>query len=469
MKLKPLIVAMGFATVPLSGCGGGDSDGEISKTKDPIPESAVTSDVYSIKAVDGYLRNAEVWLDINGNSLHDKNEPFAISKDGGVADLDVSGIDNPEQYSVMVKAIAGKTVDEDTVTETNKAGVPITKPFVLSAPAGESIISPLSTLVQINMNNQMTKEEALAKVAQDLNIETSTILSDYVESNLGDVASKANAIVELGIVPESVEELKQDIQELENKLSEHVDTIKQVVAGQLIIKDEDGKAVIVPNADKDDDGIIDAKDAFPEDASEWLDTDSDDIGNNKDTDDDGDGVADADDVFPLDSTESVDTDGDSIGNNKDTDDDGDGVADVDDAFPTNKLESADTDGDGVGDNADVFPEDNSETVDTDGDGVGDNADAFPKDKSETVDTDGDGVGDNADVFPEDKSETVDTDGDGVGDNADAFPEDKSEAVDTDGDSVGDNADAFPEDKSETVDTDGDGVGDNADVFPEDKS
>ncbi|WP_305404196.1 hypothetical protein [Photobacterium leiognathi] len=419
MKLKPLIVAMGFATVPLSGCGGGDSDGEISKTKDPIPESAVTSDVYSVKAVDGYLRNAEVWLDINGNSLHDKNEPFTISKDGGVADLDVSGIDDPEQYSVMVKAIAGKTVDEDTVTETNKAGVPITKPFVLSAPAGESIISPLSTLVQINMNNQMTKEEALAKVAQDLNIETSTILSDYVESNLGDVASKANAIVELGIVPESVEELKQDIQELENKLSEHVETIKQIVAGQLIIKDEDGKAIIVPNADKDDDGIIDAKDAFPEDASEWLDTDSDGIGNNKDTDDDGDGVADADDTFPLDSTESVDTDGDNIGNNKDSDDDGDGIADVDDAFPTNKLESADTDGDGVGDNADVFPEDNSETVDTDGDGVGDNADAFPKDKLETADTDGDGVGDNADAFPEDKSETLDTDGDGVGDNADA--------------------------------------------------
>ncbi|WP_318513384.1 thrombospondin type 3 repeat-containing protein [Photobacterium leiognathi] len=521
MKLKPLIVAMGFAMVPLSGCGGGDSDGEISKTKDPIPESAVTSDVYSIKAVDGYLRNAEVWLDINGNSLHDKNEPFAISKDGGVADLDVSGIDDPEQYSVMVKAIAGKTVDEDTVTETNKAGVPITKPFVLSAPAGESIISPLSTLVQINMNNQMTKEEALAKVAQDLNIETSTILSDYVESNLGDVASKANAIVELGIVPESVEELKQDIQELENKLSEHVETIKQVVAGQLIIKDENGKAVIVPNADKDDDGIIDAKDAFPEDASEWLDTDGDSIGNNKDTDDDGDGVADADDVFPLDSTESVDTDGDNIGNNKDTDDDNDGVADVDDALPLDKTESVDTDSDGIGNNKDTdddedgiadtddaFPLDSSESADTDGDKIGNNKDtdddgdsvadtddAFPLDKTESVDTDSDGIGNNKDTdddgdgvldsndaFPLDQTESVDTDGDTIGNNKDtdddndgvldsndAFPEDKSETVDTDGDGVGDNSDAFPADKSETIDTDGDGVGDNTDMFPTDKS
>ncbi|WP_305368515.1 hypothetical protein [Photobacterium leiognathi] len=493
MKLKPLIVAMGFATVPLSGCGGGDSDGEISKTKDPIPESAVTSDVYSVKAVDGYLRNAEVWLDINGNSLHDKNEPFTISKDGGVADLDVSGIDNPEQYSVMVKAIAGKTVDEDTVTETNKAGVPIAKPFVLSAPAGESIISPLSTLVQINMNNQMTKEEALAKVAQDLNIETSTILSDYVESNLGDVASKANAIVELGIVPESVEELKQDIQELENKLSEHVETIKQVVAGQLIIKDENGKAIIVPNADKDDDGIIDAKDAFPEDASEWLDTDSDGIGNNKDTDDDGDGVADADDTFPLDSTESVDTDGDNIGNNKDTDDDNDGVADVDDALPLDKTEYVDTDSDGIGNNkdndddddgiadtADAFPLDGSESADTDGDKIGNNKDtdddgdsvadaddAFPLDKTESVDTDSDGIGNNKDT---------DDDSDGVADADDAFPLDTTESVDTDSDGIGNNKDtdddsdgvadsddAFPLDKTEFFDTDSDGIGNNKDT------
>jgi PKD repeat protein len=51
------------------------------------------------------------------------------------------------------------------------------------------------------------------------------------------------------------------------------------------------------------------------------------------SDDDGDGVADVDDAFPLDASESVDTDSDGIGNNADTDDDGDGVADVDDAFP----------------------------------------------------------------------------------------------------------------------------------------
>ncbi|MCZ2856647.1 MAG: hypothetical protein O2U62_06105, partial [Candidatus Bathyarchaeota archaeon] len=67
--------------------------------------------------------------------------------------------------------------------------------------------------------------------------------------------------------------------------------------------------------------------------------DGDGIGNNADTDDDGDGVVDAQDAFPLDATESVDTDGDGIGNNADTDDDGDGVVDAQDAFPLDATQS----------------------------------------------------------------------------------------------------------------------------------
>ena len=46
--------------------------------------------------------------------------------------------------------------------------------------------------------------------------------------------------------------------------------------------------------DSDGDGVIDAEDAFPDDASETLDTDSDGIGNNADEDDDGDGTSDVD-------------------------------------------------------------------------------------------------------------------------------------------------------------------------------
>ena len=107
------------------------------------------------------------------------------------------------------------------------------------------------------------------------------------------------------------------------------------------------------NVDSDGDGINDSEDAFPRDGTEWLDTDSDGVGNNADTDDDGDGVADSEDAFPLDSAETLDTDSDGIGNNADTDDDGDGVFDINDAFPLDANESIDTDGDGIGNNADT--------------------------------------------------------------------------------------------------------------------
>ena len=106
-------------------------------------------------------------------------------------------------------------------------------------------------------------------------------------------------------------------------------------------------------SDSDGDGVEDSIDAFPNDPTEWVDTDLDGIGNNSDTDDDNDGFADAGDAFPLDASETLDTDSDGIGNNADTDDDGDGVADTEDAYPLTAGESVDTDGDGVGNNTDT--------------------------------------------------------------------------------------------------------------------
>jgi len=162
--------------------------------------------------------------------------------------------------------------------------------------------------------------------------------------------------------------------------------------------------------DTDGDGAFDKDDAFPEDSSEWLDTDADGIGNNADTDDDNDGVDDTDDAFPLDATESIDTDLDGIGNNADNDDDNDGVNDEEDLFPLDATESMDSDQDGIGNNADT---------DDDNDGVEDTSDAFPLDPNETVDTDNDGIGNNADT---------DDDNDGVEDSADAYPLDASRSV-----------------------------------------
>ncbi|MDQ8183458.1 carbohydrate-binding protein [Pelagicoccus sp. SDUM812005] len=107
---------------------------------------------------------------------------------------------------------------------------------------------------------------------------------------------------------------------------------------------------VLEEGDTDEDGVLDGSDAFPEDPSEWADSDGDGIGNNADLDDDNDGVADSEDAFPLDPTESEDLDGDGIGNNADLDDDGDGIEDEWDNCPTiPNTNQVDLNGDGYGD------------------------------------------------------------------------------------------------------------------------
>ena len=64
------------------------------------------------------------------------------------------------------------------------------------------------------------------------------------------------------------------------------------------------EVVAYVHKDSDGDGVLDHLDAFPDDGSEWEDTDGDMIGNNSDTDDDNDGVADARDGAPLDAATS---------------------------------------------------------------------------------------------------------------------------------------------------------------------
>jgi hypothetical protein len=95
-------------------------------------------------------------------------------------------------------------------------------------------------------------------------------------------------------------------------------------------------------------------------------------------------------VFPNDATEWIDSDGDGCGDNIDV-------------WPNNSLECYDQDYDGVGDNADAFPFSAYEWLDSDGDGIGDNADVFPFDSDAQYDTDGDGIANAYDPFPDNKN------------------------------------------------------------------
>ena len=137
-------------------------------------------------------------------------------------------------------------------------------------------------------------------------------------------------------------------------------------------------------SDSDLDEVGDNSDAFPTDWREWSDSDNDLIGDNSDAcpdvfgtslqpipgcpDSDSDGWADSDDVFPNNESEWIDSDADGVGDNADS-------------CPLEFGTSTQIERYGCPENNEL---DANETLDSDGDGVEDNSDNCPGTTNNTV-------------------------------------------------------------------------------------
>ncbi|MCK6264132.1 hypothetical protein KP803_12705 [Vibrio sp. ZSDE26] len=504
MKAYNTLFVLGLVgSLSLFGCG--DSGSASSSSPSPLTPESGPTETYTVRAIDGYLKNAQVWLDLNGDGIQDDDEPSTLSGEGGVANLDISNVLNPELYSVVVQAIAGQTIDEDS------DGTPIAVSYVMSAPAGEVAVTPLSTYVHLIMQESLTsnssaelieeiKQQAIIQASGELGIAEDEILGDFVEQDKPQAAFSAMSIVKSGqILPETPQEMQQLIEEVANdptsfsqKAAAVNEKIRKVVAATPVEELQSTPPPINRNddlvTDSDQDGIPDLLDAFPADPNEFLDSDGDGIGNVADlnddvhsTDDIDDGYPDDTDRYPTDPNRAGDHDGDGIDSLTDArpyDFDNDGYDDADDEFPKNALLAGDHDGDGFDSLNDEEPNNSNIAGDHDGDGYDSANDAFPLNDLFAGDHDGDGFDSVIDQYPDDATKAGDHDGDTFDSVDDAFPQDITEWLDSDGDSVGDNSDiypfdfdndsyaddidAFPQDATEWVDTDGDNLGNNAD-------
>lgn len=163
--IKRIAAVASILTVGIiAGCGGGSGG-----TTTP---SAQISGVVA----DGYLQNAEVFLDMNNNYQWDGNEPKTMTDNSGRYTLTVPSAD-AGKYPVVVHAIAGSTVDRD-------ANQTVTSSYVLCAPAGKTdFISPMSTLLQQKLAAKpgLTMADAMTQLRNQMGMPAGLdMLADYI-------------------------------------------------------------------------------------------------------------------------------------------------------------------------------------------------------------------------------------------------------------------------------------------------
>jgi hypothetical protein len=124
---------------------------------------------YTGRVIDGYLKNARVWLDIDGDSQYTpgpfvyelasglkvtlpSGEPTSMSGEGGQFSLDTSELVldpevgpniDPRIFPLYALALPGKTLEQ-----THRGDVPVPRAFILSAAPGVRNITPLTTLAR---------------------------------------------------------------------------------------------------------------------------------------------------------------------------------------------------------------------------------------------------------------------------------------------------------------------------------
>ncbi|MEF1226479.1 Ig domain-containing protein [Vibrio fortis] len=237
MKKVSLLAAS--VAIALSGCGGSDGGSSDGATPGGIV----------ITAIDGYLENAQVWVDTNNNLKLDSEDKQLDSNTNANGEITL-----PNEYkdkAIFIKAIAGQTID--------KTRGLVTSNFDLAATAGATVISPMTNMVveQMEANSSLTLEQAQENVvdsvtASGLEASNELIFGDYI----ADDSQEAEALNVIGetLVDNSNISVEQQLQ-LTNAVAEETKKVIDDPTESLEdfspvveVPEDGGAPIVTPNS-----------------------------------------------------------------------------------------------------------------------------------------------------------------------------------------------------------------------------
>lgn len=256
MVLKHTFLALAIAGA-LSACGGSDSEAVSSNN-----DTGVTSHSLTAKAADGYLIGANACLDLNDNRVCESSEPNAVTGDNGEFTLTGLTEDQLANGVLLIEVIAGQTIDTDN------PGVALTQGYSLTAPPGSEFISPLTTMIQNEVEKGSSVEDAKASVQQKLGLSVD-LTKDYIEQkNDGSLSADERnnyenlhrvAQVTASVIASKTDELKQasngagvSDRDLFSLLIEEATLVVDTIAGQVLSNTGDFDAKEIANTIKQD-------------------------------------------------------------------------------------------------------------------------------------------------------------------------------------------------------------------------
>ena len=191
-------------TAALAGCGGSDSsteqtppqtigqgsgndgsNGSDNTTTDSLDNHSVT--------VLGGWQNVKVFMDVNSDGIDQINEPMKMTNAQGAAELDVSDIENEDEFNLFAVVVPDISVDPSGNMTFNKS-------FSLKAPPLSKTISPFtSTVAELMSHEGVSQENAISQLGNKLGIASLDLEFDYSQGEHIQYQVVANALLQVMI------------------------------------------------------------------------------------------------------------------------------------------------------------------------------------------------------------------------------------------------------------------------------